>query len=579
MEGSLEDFNERNYRPLNRGAKLRARTAEPPGITQFKPIEKIGKRRVLAQKLIPEDIDGSPYADINIDEVWAPLESSADVINNKAAVRTLRSRQLKILGHTIMETIERETEKNQPLVRLVDALQMDDPFMQDFDLNELGVPTDVQREFRDVVQPGLRPRTTAATNQKDLIYDTQYENRHVEVRRTSLIDRYEEKKFATFLVTQPQFREKHKFATDDEVQAAEAAEPFQLYIAPYEFTPSSLLLQPPPRQETPRFRESFATPPIILLSDDELPPEWDYTFLIPIEGWNDKLDVLVSKTLCANPENGVAFPYFDEIQLLEMPLVSRPRSAVNRPKSGRSSKSNQNSAVKSLSGIDDDDELRGDISIPHRSSSQYGAETISKTLSTSRQSSFSCHYSGTVSKSSETKEYISCLKGPETIQENSFSTENIATEPINLAGSRSNNTKQTPISIPLALFEDYEQFPKIIGEEEKKLNNLAQSKDEKLPLLEIYSEEWKKEKILKANLHHQDGATVVIRNRQLKTRDFESERKKLPSKSIPKLPTLKEIGFFVKTITPSAGATRRVKKDKVWGEGGERRAKNLFKNQ
>ncbi|ORY50926.1 hypothetical protein BCR33DRAFT_712884 [Rhizoclosmatium globosum] len=116
----------------------------------------MGKKRTITRKQRDDededDADESPYAGINIDEIWAPLESPADVINNKAHVRTLRSRQLKVLGHELMQTIERETVKNQPLVRLVDALQMDDPFLQDFDLSQLGVSTEVQREFRDVVQ-------------------------------------------------------------------------------------------------------------------------------------------------------------------------------------------------------------------------------------------------------------------------------------------------------------------------------------------------------------------------------------------------------------------------------------------
>ncbi|KAI9345619.1 hypothetical protein BDR26DRAFT_856344 [Obelidium mucronatum] len=167
-----EDFGSANFRPMNRGNKLLARTAEPQGVV-FKPvvcsivapslideqikIERIGKKRTITRKQRPispelDDEDDSPYAGINIDELWTPLESPADVIHNKAHVRTLRSRQLKVLGHTLMETIERETANNQPLVRLVDALQMDDPFTQDFDLSQLGVPTEVQREFRDVVQ-------------------------------------------------------------------------------------------------------------------------------------------------------------------------------------------------------------------------------------------------------------------------------------------------------------------------------------------------------------------------------------------------------------------------------------------
>ncbi|KAJ3075617.1 hypothetical protein HDU98_007429 [Podochytrium sp. JEL0797] len=166
-----EDFGTANFRPMNRGAKLLPRTAEPEGAV-FRPVvcsimasaqldeltrvEKIGKKRAITRRQRPASEDDeeeeSPYAGINIDEIWAPLEKEQDVIHNKAHVRTLRSRQLKVMAHSLMETVEKETELNQPLVRLVDALQHDDPFLQDFDLGALGVSAEVQKEFRDVVQ-------------------------------------------------------------------------------------------------------------------------------------------------------------------------------------------------------------------------------------------------------------------------------------------------------------------------------------------------------------------------------------------------------------------------------------------
>ncbi|KAI8844045.1 hypothetical protein HDU78_010661 [Chytriomyces hyalinus] len=166
-----EDYGTANFRPANRGNKLKARMAEPSTRATYKysimhprlideqtKIEKIGKKRAITRKQrhgshADDDLgEDSPYSGISIDEIWAPIESPEDVKNIKPHVRTLRSRQLKIMGHTLMETIETETAKNQPLVRLVDALQMDDPLLQDLDLGDMGVPSEVQREFRDVVQ-------------------------------------------------------------------------------------------------------------------------------------------------------------------------------------------------------------------------------------------------------------------------------------------------------------------------------------------------------------------------------------------------------------------------------------------
>ncbi|KAJ3319597.1 hypothetical protein HDU76_000499 [Blyttiomyces sp. JEL0837] len=119
--------------------------------------EKIGKKRVISKKGIitrkePEDIEENPYASINIEEIWAPLDKPEDLTRNKALSRTLRSRRLKMMSNTAMEFIEQEMEMNRVLSRLVDFVQGDDPLSQEIDFMDCGVPVEEACDFREVVQ-------------------------------------------------------------------------------------------------------------------------------------------------------------------------------------------------------------------------------------------------------------------------------------------------------------------------------------------------------------------------------------------------------------------------------------------
>ncbi|KAJ3105979.1 hypothetical protein HDU96_008373 [Phlyctochytrium bullatum] len=164
-----EDFGPYSFRPLNRGGKLLNRAVEPtfvstkPSLLAMHSIdeqikfEKMGKKRVLVRKNAwrkEEDEEGNPYADINVEEIWCPLEKPEDVRKNKSAVRTLRSRQLKILANAAMEIIEREARIQRLLGRLSDVVMMEDPLMQDINLSE-GVSPELYGEFRQMVMENL----------------------------------------------------------------------------------------------------------------------------------------------------------------------------------------------------------------------------------------------------------------------------------------------------------------------------------------------------------------------------------------------------------------------------------------
>ncbi|KAI9351585.1 hypothetical protein DFJ73DRAFT_831307 [Zopfochytrium polystomum] len=219
-----DDFGVQNYRPVNRGRKLRPRTIEPHGIKvnplrpslwamhsieEHTKFERIGKKRVISKRgaigLSPgtsrrdndDDLgmDG-PYSHINIEELWAPIEKTADITRNKAAVHTLRSRQLAAMSAALMEMIESYTAPengvHRILNRLVDVVFGDDPLVDEAELNwdALGVPKNVIDEFRDVVQACL----SASTEQL----------RYLTMTRSKLAIAYQKKKsLARKLVPHP----------------------------------------------------------------------------------------------------------------------------------------------------------------------------------------------------------------------------------------------------------------------------------------------------------------------------------------------------------------------------------------
>ncbi|KAJ3194203.1 hypothetical protein HK101_003275 [Irineochytrium annulatum] len=192
-----EDFGSANYRPApNRGQKLKPRALEPPFASATKPsllhshlidertkFENAGQRRIVVKKngvaRRAEDIEESPYAGIDVEELWSNIERPEDVIRHKPAVTTLRSRSLAILAQAAMDVIEEEARRNRILSMLSAAISMDDPGRQD--VNPLkDVPEDVKREFQDVVQ-----ETVCCSN--ELI-------RNLSSSRSKLVEAYRKKK-------------------------------------------------------------------------------------------------------------------------------------------------------------------------------------------------------------------------------------------------------------------------------------------------------------------------------------------------------------------------------------------------
>ncbi|KAJ1554907.1 hypothetical protein HK405_003756, partial [Cladochytrium tenue] len=183
-----DDYGAVNYRPINRGQKLRGRTMEPPGarvepgrpalgamhaIEEHTKFERIGKKRVLARRgnpvalaaaaarRDPGDVQENPYAGITIEGLWGPLEKVSDVSRNRAAVHTLRSRSVRALASTAMDMIEDtagpaigQPSAYRALGRVASWAYQDEPSLGP-DPYELGVPAEVVDEFRATVETCL----------------------------------------------------------------------------------------------------------------------------------------------------------------------------------------------------------------------------------------------------------------------------------------------------------------------------------------------------------------------------------------------------------------------------------------
>ncbi|KAJ3298907.1 hypothetical protein HK104_010210 [Borealophlyctis nickersoniae] len=174
-ESEPDDFGVKNYRPYNRGNKLK-RAVEQPAIVPTKPtlwaihsidedmelrltrtqFGHIGKRRAIVRKGSARskhgDAEGGdPYAGINIDEIWAQPEKPEDVGKIRSARHTLRNRQLKILSDSAMGMIEKEKAFSRRISRFAQLIQQDDPLSQDVNFEET-VPADVLKQLRENVQ-------------------------------------------------------------------------------------------------------------------------------------------------------------------------------------------------------------------------------------------------------------------------------------------------------------------------------------------------------------------------------------------------------------------------------------------
>ncbi|KAJ3163126.1 hypothetical protein HDU86_002295 [Geranomyces michiganensis] len=132
----------RSYRPFNRGNKLK-RTLEQPAVVPTKPtlwtvhyideefeFAQLGKRRAIMRKGKRRREEDSPYADINIDELWSMPSTPAEAAQLPSVVHTLRTRSLKILSQSAMTLVEREQEFNKHMSRFAQMLQSDDPLFQ-----------------------------------------------------------------------------------------------------------------------------------------------------------------------------------------------------------------------------------------------------------------------------------------------------------------------------------------------------------------------------------------------------------------------------------------------------------------
>ncbi|KAI9002119.1 hypothetical protein DFJ74DRAFT_696655 [Hyaloraphidium curvatum] len=169
-----DDFGSKSYRPNNRGNKLKRRALEPDHALpharpvlwanrvdenmQYFALDK--KRRAIISKRsrYTDDYKPSPddpYAGINVEEIWALPDRPEDVKRHAPTVRTLRSRQLRIICDDAMTMIESEKELAKQLTRLTDVLQQDDPSYQDVDFERDGIQPELVKDALDSAQEYL----------------------------------------------------------------------------------------------------------------------------------------------------------------------------------------------------------------------------------------------------------------------------------------------------------------------------------------------------------------------------------------------------------------------------------------
>lgn len=85
-------------------------------------------------------------------EIWAMPDRPEDLRRHASTVRTLRSRQLRIMMDDLMNMIESQKEIGRQLTRLTDVLQQDDPAYQDVDFEEDGIPADTVKDTLESAQ-------------------------------------------------------------------------------------------------------------------------------------------------------------------------------------------------------------------------------------------------------------------------------------------------------------------------------------------------------------------------------------------------------------------------------------------
>lgn len=165
-DSDIEDFGSRNYRPYNRGNKLK-RLVEQPSHLPTKPtlwpirhpddeIEyiQVGNRRAIVRRTrrsltdIRALYDDDPYSGIKMEEIWALPDKLSDLRLMEPVVRTLRNRQLNFISRVAMRFIEEEGQVYRALLELAGMLQGEDPATKDLEV-KANVPADVVEDLED----------------------------------------------------------------------------------------------------------------------------------------------------------------------------------------------------------------------------------------------------------------------------------------------------------------------------------------------------------------------------------------------------------------------------------------------
>ncbi|KAL2914593.1 hypothetical protein HK105_205944 [Polyrhizophydium stewartii] len=150
-----EDFGSRNYRPYNRGNKLKRLLEQPhslPSRPTLWPLHhldeeyeyiSVGNRRAIVRKrqrsLVGTD-NGSlddPYSEIKMEEIWTLPDKPDDLRSIEPVVHTLKSRDLHILSGEAMKMVEGEVQLYRTLTQFTELLQGENPSFEDVQLDDV----------------------------------------------------------------------------------------------------------------------------------------------------------------------------------------------------------------------------------------------------------------------------------------------------------------------------------------------------------------------------------------------------------------------------------------------------------
>lgn len=157
---------DRNYRPFNRGSKLKDTVLQPKIIPKYQTIwgshnadeslevRDINMHPAIMMKRDDDVFNDNPFEELNLASYWHHPHSVAEFQDMPSAMHTIKSQALDELSNTCMELIENEQELGKILGSFTRFIMGDDPIFKDIDLDTF-VDKELRTESRELAQKAL----------------------------------------------------------------------------------------------------------------------------------------------------------------------------------------------------------------------------------------------------------------------------------------------------------------------------------------------------------------------------------------------------------------------------------------